>query len=124
MISPELYDLPEHVIITTIDITSITIIIIIIVITIYFCSSSSSSFSYYYYHHFAAPAVHLHRQRALAPMAARGGASDVSATAGSHNSDSRNLKSRVSDPRSIAYVHSKIPFESSNLPGSGPIFPD
>ena len=28
---------------------------------------------------------------------------------------------RVSNPRAIIYVHFKLPFESSNLPGAGPI---
>ena len=31
---------------------------------------------------------------------------------------------RVSNPRPIAYVHFNVLFESSTLPGPGPIFPD
>ena len=34
------------------------------------------------------------------------------------------LKLRVSNPGAIAYVHFKLPFESSDLPGAGPFFPD
>ena len=30
----------------------------------------------------------------------------------------------LSNPRTIAYVQVKTPYESSNLPGAGPIFPD
>ena len=33
-------------------------------------------------------------------------------------------KSRVSNPRTIAYSHFKTPFESSKLPGAGAMFPD
>ena len=41
----------------------------------------------------------------------------------SYNSfDSDRVKSTVSNPRAIAYVHFKLPCERSNLPGSGPIF--
>ena len=32
-------------------------------------------------------------------------------------------KLRVSDPRTAAYFHFEVPFESSNLPGSEPLFP-
>ena len=42
----------------------------------------------------------------------------------SHNFNSLNVKLRVSNPRAIAYAHLKVPFESSDLPGAGPIFPD
>ena len=42
----------------------------------------------------------------------------------SHNLNSHNFKSRVSNPRTISYAHSKVSFESPNLPGSGPILPD
>ena len=42
---------------------------------------------------------------------------------GSHTFSSQNFKSRVSNPRAIAYFHFNRPFESSNLPGAGPIFP-
>ena len=41
-----------------------------------------------------------------------------------HNFDSRHFELRVSDPRTIAYVLLKMSFESLNLPGAGPIFPD
>ena len=37
---------------------------------------------------------------------------------------SQNFKLRVSNSRSVAYVDFKMPFESSNIPGSGPNFPD
>ena len=30
---------------------------------------------------------------------------------------------RISNPGNLACFHFKVPFESSNLPGSGPIFP-
>ena len=36
----------------------------------------------------------------------------------------QHLKLRVSNPRTVANCHSETPFESSNLPGAGPIFPD
>ena len=45
-------------------------------------------------------------------------------TVSSRNFNSRYLKSRVSNPRTIAYVRFEMPFESSNLPGARPIFPD
>ena len=46
-------------------------------------------------------------------------------TVSSHNVDSRHFKSRVSNPRTVAYAHFKVPFESSNLLGAGPtFFPD
>ena len=32
-------------------------------------------------------------------------------------------KFRVSNPRTVTDVHFKMPCESSNLPGAGPIFP-
>ena len=35
---------------------------------------------------------------------------------------SRNLNLRVSSPRIIAYIRFKMPSESSDLPGTGPIF--
>ena len=35
-----------------------------------------------------------------------------------------NFKLRVSNPRNIAYVHFKMPFETSNIPEAGPILPD
>ena len=31
---------------------------------------------------------------------------------------------RFSNPRTIAYAHFKMPFESRNIPGAGPVFPD
>ena len=36
-----------------------------------------------------------------------------------HNFNSHNFNLRVSNPRTVAYSHSNVPFESSNLPGSG-----
>ena len=36
---------------------------------------------------------------------------------------SQKLKLRVPNPRTFAYAHFKMPFESSKLPGPGPIFP-
>ena len=39
----------------------------------------------------------------------------------SHNSNSWTFKLRVSNPRTFAYARSKMPFESSNIPGAGPI---
>ena len=45
-------------------------------------------------------------------------------TVSSHNSNSHSFKLRVSNPRPIAFVHLNMPFESSNLAGSGPNFPD
>ena len=42
----------------------------------------------------------------------------------SHNFNSQDFKLRVSNPRTIAYVQFNMPFKSSNLPGSGPIFLD
>ena len=41
-------------------------------------------------------------------------------TVSSHNFNLPKIKLRVSNPRTIAYFH----FESSDLPGAGPIFPD
>ena len=41
-----------------------------------------------------------------------------------HDLNSHNFKSRVSNPRTTGYLHFNTPFESSNLPGSGPICPD
>ena len=45
-------------------------------------------------------------------------------TVSSHNFHSQKYKLRVSNPRTIAYVHFKMPFESSNILGAGPISPD
>ena len=42
----------------------------------------------------------------------------------SHNLNSQSFKLRASNPRTIAYVHFNTPFESSDLPGAGTIFPD
>ena len=42
----------------------------------------------------------------------------------SHNFNWQHFKLRVSDPRTSAYVHFNMPFESSNLPGAGPSCPD
>ena len=42
----------------------------------------------------------------------------------SHDFSLQTFKLSVSDPRAIAYLHSNMPFESSSLPGAGPIFPD
>ena len=36
-----------------------------------------------------------------------------------HNFNSHNFTLRVSNPRAVAYSHFSMPFESSNLPGSG-----
>ena len=46
-------------------------------------------------------------------------------TVSSHNFNSQNSELGSSSPRAvIAYFHFRMPFESSNLPGVGPIFPD
>ena len=42
----------------------------------------------------------------------------------SHKFNGQHFKCRVSNPRTIAYAHFKMPFESSSLPGAGHIFPD
>ena len=42
----------------------------------------------------------------------------------SHTFNSLTFNSRVSDPRTFAYVHFTVPFESSNLPEAGHIYPD
>ena len=39
----------------------------------------------------------------------------------SHTLNSQHFKLRVSNPGTVACVHFKLPFESSNLPGAGPI---
>ena len=39
----------------------------------------------------------------------------------SPNFNSQTIKSRVSNPRTIAYFRIKMPFEGSDLPGAGPI---
>ena len=44
-------------------------------------------------------------------------------TVSSHKFNSQNVKLKVSNPRSIAYIHLKLPLRHSNLPGSGPIIP-
>ena len=44
-------------------------------------------------------------------------------TVGSHNVNLQNVNVRVSNPGIIAYAHFEMPFESSNLLGSGPLFP-
>ena len=44
-------------------------------------------------------------------------------TVSSHTFSTQHFKSRVSNPRAIAYFHFRMLFESSNLPGAGPIFP-
>ena len=49
------------------------------------------------------------------PLSRRG------AARASRNFDSQKFESRVSNPRTIAYVHLNVPFESSNLPGAVPI---
>ena len=43
-------------------------------------------------------------------------------TVNSHNCDAQQFKLRVSNLRTVTYVHFNLPFESSNLPGAGPIF--
>ena len=45
-------------------------------------------------------------------------------TGGSHDFDSHNFNLRVSNPGAIPYFRFKVPLESSNLPGAGPICPD
>ena len=46
-------------------------------------------------------------------------------TVSSHKFSSQHAKSRVSNPRAIVcYAHFRMPFESSRLPVSGPVFPD
>ena len=42
----------------------------------------------------------------------------------SQNIDSQNWTLRISNPGTVAYDHFNMPFEGSNLPGAGPIFPD
>ena len=42
----------------------------------------------------------------------------------SPNFNLQNLKLRVSNHRTIAYFHFKMPFESEHFPGYGPTFPD
>ena len=44
--------------------------------------------------------------------------------ASSRNLSSQTVSSRVPNPRTIAYAPFEMPFESLDLPGSGPIFPD
>ena len=44
-------------------------------------------------------------------------------TVSSHKFNSQNFKLRVSNPRTIAYFHFKMLFESSDLPGAGQFFP-
>ena len=45
-------------------------------------------------------------------------------TVSSHEFNLQHFKLRVSNPRTIAYVHFNTPFESSNLPDPWHIFPD
>ena len=45
-------------------------------------------------------------------------------TVSSDNFNSQHFKSRVSSPRSLGNFRFKMLFESSNLPGAGPNFPD
>ena len=78
--------------------------------------------------------THIHIRRAveplegqlncLSPSLARRPHLETLPTVSSHNFDSQTFKLRVSNPRTTAYCHFKMPFESSNLPGAGPIFPD
>ena len=42
----------------------------------------------------------------------------------SHGLDSQTIELRVSNPRTVACLDLTMPYESSNLPGAGPIFPD
>ena len=42
----------------------------------------------------------------------------------SHSFNSQDFKLRVSNPRTVAYFRFNTPFDSSNLPRAGPIFPD
>ena len=48
----------------------------------------------------------------------------ILATVSSHNCNSQHFNLRISNPKATAYVHFNMPFESSNLPASGPIFTD
>ena len=48
----------------------------------------------------------------------------VAPTVGSHNFNPRRFKPGVQDRRTVAGVHFKQTFDSSYLPGAGPIFPD
>ena len=57
-------------------------------------------------------------RKSSAPWAARREAP----TESSHGFNSQKFESRVSNPRTNADVHFKMAFESSNLPGAGPIF--
>ena len=43
-------------------------------------------------------------------------------TVGSHDFDSQDFKLRVSNPRTVAYLHLNMPFDGSNLSGAGPMF--
>ena len=45
-------------------------------------------------------------------------------TVGSHNFNSQDFELRVSNPRTTAYLHLSMPFESSSLQGAGPMFSD
>ncbi len=45
-------------------------------------------------------------------------------TVSSRGFNLHNFKFGASNPRSIACFHFEVPFEGSNLPGAGPIFPD
>ena len=45
-------------------------------------------------------------------------------TVSSHNFNSQKIKLRLSNPRTVAYFHFKMLFESSDLSGAGHISPD
>ena len=45
-------------------------------------------------------------------------------TVDSHKFNLLSFNLRVSNPRTVAYLHFEMPLESSDLPGAGPIFPD
>ena len=68
------------------------------------------------------------REEELAERQHRGAGSDfrrrIAAQRSATSLNSQHFKSRVSNPRTIAYFHSNMPFESSNLPGAGPNLPD
>ena len=65
-----------------------------------------------------------HRPRAhRSAMRKRSTASRPPVTVSSHNLPPQHFKLRVSNPTAIAYFYFKLPFETSNLPVAGPIFP-
>ena len=63
------------------------------------------------------------RSRRTTQRSRRKGSSSFYITVSSRSFNSQNFKSRVSNPRIIAYLHFNVPSESSSLPGAGPILP-